>query len=214
MRSVIAATTSGPVNVCWAWRWRRYRAWSSRKSRISTRVPSARCQWVMSDCQHSFGRSASKRTKELRGRFSGAGVMRPASWRMRRIVEIAGVCRPSSSRCQAMVAGPASAPVLVRSFRSCRIRCRTGVGVVLGRVCGARERGSRPAGPSVWYRVTRVWTHCRVMPYRVAASAWVRPCSRTARTMTRFFGFTPHRGVCDGQRCRDSRVNDHDGRGV
>lgn len=64
--------------------------WSSSQFKISTSVPSARRQWVKSDCQVSFGWAASKRTKEDLGRLRGSGVIRPAVCRMRRIVEVDG----------------------------------------------------------------------------------------------------------------------------
>jgi len=47
------------------------------KVRISISVPSLKCQWVMSLCQHSLGSDASKRMNEARGRFLGSGVMNP-----------------------------------------------------------------------------------------------------------------------------------------
>ena len=44
---------------------------------ISTSLPSARRQWVKSDCQHSLGAAASNRIHELRGRLRGSGTTRP-----------------------------------------------------------------------------------------------------------------------------------------
>ena len=55
---------------------------------ISTSVPSARRQWVKSDCQTSLGAAASNRIQELRGRLCGSGTTRPAAWRTRRMVEV------------------------------------------------------------------------------------------------------------------------------
>ena len=65
---------------------------------------------MTSDCHSSLGAAASKRCHELRGRLRGSGTTRPAAWRMRRIVEVEGARRPSRSRCQAIVTGPASRP--------------------------------------------------------------------------------------------------------
>jgi hypothetical protein len=50
-------------------------SWSSGGSPlpISTSVPSARAQWVVSACQHSLGRSAWNRRQELRGRLWAEG---------------------------------------------------------------------------------------------------------------------------------------------
>jgi hypothetical protein len=49
------------------------REWSWRKLRISTSVPSARCQWVKSDCQHWLGWAAAKRRYDERGLLRGLG---------------------------------------------------------------------------------------------------------------------------------------------
>ena len=49
------------------------REWSSMMLRISTSVPSARAQWVMSACQHSLGSSAWKRRQELWGACGAGG---------------------------------------------------------------------------------------------------------------------------------------------
>ena len=93
-------TTSSPVTGSWAVQESRYREWSSSQFRISTSVPSARRQWVKSDCQVSFGCAASNRTYEDRGRFRGSGVTSPAasgsggSWRS------TGAGKPSRCRCQ------------------------------------------------------------------------------------------------------------------
>src|SRR5215203_843449 len=68
------------------------RLWSSTTFTISTPVPSARAQWVMSDCQHSLGSDASKRTKLDLGRLAGWGTTKPRRTRTRQeLVEPAGV---------------------------------------------------------------------------------------------------------------------------
>jgi hypothetical protein len=66
-----AATTSAALNTPPRPEASRNREWSSITFKISTPVPSASCQWVMSACQRSFGMAASNRTKELRGRLCG-----------------------------------------------------------------------------------------------------------------------------------------------
>src|SRR5215211_1643233 len=50
------------------------REWSSTKFTISTSVPSARRQYVTSDCLHSLGSRASKRVHELRAACGAAGL--------------------------------------------------------------------------------------------------------------------------------------------
>ena len=119
---------------------------------ISTSLPSARRQWVKSDCQTSLGAAASNRIQELRGRLRGSGTTRPAAWRMRRMVEVDGTGRPSRPRCQAIVAGPASRPPAVSSVRRATIRSRTASAVPCGLVCGRRDRGSRSSRPPSRYR--------------------------------------------------------------
>ncbi len=59
--------------------------------RISTSVPSAIAQWVVSACQHSLGSSAWKRRHELLGRFCGWGVTKPRRDRTRQIVATDGM---------------------------------------------------------------------------------------------------------------------------
>lgn len=100
----------------------------------------------MSACQHALSRSAWKRMWELRGLFCGAGVIKPAVCRMRRIVAVETVRWPSCSRCHAMVSGPESAPRLVSRRRSSMIRSRVAAGVVPGLDFGARERGRNTVG--------------------------------------------------------------------
>ena len=51
-------------------------------------------------------------------RFLGSGLISPASCRTRRIVEVDGALRPSRSRCQRIVSGPASSPSAIRRARS------------------------------------------------------------------------------------------------
>ena len=49
------------------------------------------CLGVMSVCQVSFGRSASKRISEQRGRFCGWGTINPSRLRIRQIVALDGI---------------------------------------------------------------------------------------------------------------------------
>ena len=53
--------TIGVVIRAWAVQCRSAREWSSSQEMVSTSLPSARCQWVKSDCQVSLGWAASKR---------------------------------------------------------------------------------------------------------------------------------------------------------
>ena len=99
-----------PVTGWWAVQESRYLAWSSSQFKISTSVPSARCQCVKSDCQHSLGWAAWNRVQEERGRLCGSGVIRPAACRILRMVEVEGGFCPACSRCHLIVTGPASRP--------------------------------------------------------------------------------------------------------
>ena len=65
---------------------------------ISTPLPSASCQWVLSDCQSSLGSAASKRMNEDRGRLCGCGVIRPWRARMRQMVATEGALPISRRR--------------------------------------------------------------------------------------------------------------------
>ena len=169
----------------------RKRAWSSSQSRISTSVPSARRQWVKSDCHSSFGAEASKRIHELRGRLRGSGVTSPAAPRMRRMVEVDGMARPSRPRCQAIVTGPASRPPVVSSVRSAMIRSRTWSGVRPGLMRGRRERGSRASRPPSPYRRRRRCRCLRLIPYSAAAAVIDNCDETTLRTATRCFDMRP-----------------------
>lgn len=63
------SVTVAPRTVLQAERWSRKREWSSSHPITSTSVFSARRRCVKSDCHSSFGRSASKRFQDVRGRF-------------------------------------------------------------------------------------------------------------------------------------------------
>ena len=61
--------------------------------RISTSVPSASAQCVVSACQHSLGSSAWNRRHELLGRLCGSGVTKPRRDSTRQIVATDGTAR-------------------------------------------------------------------------------------------------------------------------
>ena len=103
---------------------------------------------MKSDCQVSFGCAASNLTYEERGRFRGSGTIRPASCRIRRIVDTDGARSPSCWRCQPSVTGPASNPAPANASLSCTIRSRTRSVVACGCDPGALDRGSNPSNPS------------------------------------------------------------------
>ena len=65
---------------------------------ISISRPSASDQWVKSDCHVSLGWSASKLRKEDLGLFFGSGVINPAWWRTRLMVDVDGAVKPSVVR--------------------------------------------------------------------------------------------------------------------
>ena len=78
---------------------------------ISVSRPPVNAQWVKSDCQVWFGRSAANLWNELRGRFCGCGTTRPARLRIRQMVALEGVW-PSRSRWARIVSAPASRPAV------------------------------------------------------------------------------------------------------
>ena len=105
---------SGPVVVIGRGS-RSSREWSSSMLRISTSVPSASCQWVMSACQRSLGRSAWNRIHDdlgpflrLRGDEPAAG-QHPPDRRDRRQPSVAAGCGRGATR---IVSAPASRPFL------------------------------------------------------------------------------------------------------
>ena len=71
--------TTGPVMVRRGTLARARREWSSRMLRISTSVPSARRQWVVSACHRSLGCSASNSAPRRAGSLLGPGCHEPAS---------------------------------------------------------------------------------------------------------------------------------------
>lgn len=103
---------------------------------------------MKSDCHVSLGMAASKRMYEDLGFFLGSGVTRPALLRYRLMVAEEMVMLWWVWRCQAMVSGPASSPLLVRCLRRSMMRVMTSGGVLLGLVWGVRGRGVKAASPS------------------------------------------------------------------
>ena len=154
---------------------------------ISTSLPSARRQWVKSDCQTSLGAAASNRIHELRGRLRGSGTTSPAAWRTRRMVEVDGTGRPSRSRCQAIVTGPASRPRAVSSRRRATIRAHTTSGARPGLLRGRRERGSTASMPSSRYRRKSRCKCPRLILYSAAAAVTDNCAETTLRMATRCF---------------------------
>src|SRR2546427_6616968 len=80
------ATTSAALTVWKATEASSRREWSSKRLRISTLVPVASDQCVLSACQSSLGSAAAKRLNDERGRLCGCGVMSPWRERIRQIV--------------------------------------------------------------------------------------------------------------------------------
>ena len=66
------------------------REWSSMMLRTSKAVPFSSVTWVMSHCQHSLGRSASKRLYELLGRLCGWAFTKPLALSTRQMVDTEG----------------------------------------------------------------------------------------------------------------------------
>lgn len=149
--SVKVSLTSAPVMVVRAMLAMRRREWSSMMLRTSTLLPSARRQWVTSDCQHWLGRSASERFQLERGRLWGCGVMKPRRSRMRQIVEMPGTWSMSGSRCRcsAMVATAGVVAGFCKGLRNRMMRSSTSGATAWGLVWGRREWGVKAAAPSV-----------------------------------------------------------------
>jgi len=118
-------STSGPVMVRRGVLARHSREWSSSRLRISTPVPSASCQWVVSACHRWLGCSAVNRCHDERGRFCGWGVTKPRRVRIRQIVATDGTAGwvavaalgVRRTRWVRMVSAPASSPCRVSSLR-------------------------------------------------------------------------------------------------
>jgi hypothetical protein len=73
-----AASTTSPVTTGWAVTDSASREWSSSQGRISVSWPQASCQWMKSDCQHSFGWSARTGCKKISAASSARGqLIRP-----------------------------------------------------------------------------------------------------------------------------------------
>ena len=79
-----------PVKITRATEAMQTRQRSSRMLQISTSLPSASRQWVMSACQRWLGCSAQNRRHDERGRFCGCGATNPRRDKIRQIVETAG----------------------------------------------------------------------------------------------------------------------------
>ena len=131
--------------------------------RISTSVPSASAQWVMSSCQRSLGWAACEAEVVALGRLCGCGVTNPRAVRIRQIVLTAGAVRGVRCRWNAMVAAPASWPAgeLLADLDDLVLDRGSGLA---GTARGRRERGSRPASPSARYRCTSMITQRRDTP--------------------------------------------------
>src|SRR4051812_42153086 len=86
--------------------------------RISTSVPSASCQWVMSACQRWLGWSAVNRCHDDLGRFCGCGLTNPRRLRIRQIVETDGTGGTGGTE----LAGVADVEVFDLGVRRARVR--------------------------------------------------------------------------------------------
>ena len=70
----------------------------------------------MSSCQHSLGKSATKRVHELLGRLWGSGVTKPRALSTRQMVDVDGTVRPGVAMWKRMVSAPPSKPPSISSF--------------------------------------------------------------------------------------------------
>src|SRR5271156_526582 len=125
--------------------------------------------------------------KEDLGRLAGVGMSRPAACRCRLMEATDTLSWWWCSRCQAMVCGPLSRPLLASVSRSPMIRSMVVCGRRAGLVCGRRERGSNAASPSARYRVTSRDIQLWETPYSRATSDWLRPSTMTAVMTKRAF---------------------------
>ena len=107
------------------------------------------CVCVMSACQHSLGRDASKRMNEVLGRFFGSGCTRPWSRRMRTIVEVDGAYIPCCSRWNWMVSAPESSPEWSSCLRMLMMVFLSFLDTARGLECGAFDFGFTACGPPV-----------------------------------------------------------------
>ena len=130
------------------------RVQSSIRSMMSTRVPSVSCHSHESICHSSFRRSFWNDAHEDLGRFLAFLSMNPRLSSTLQIVASDGTAStPSSrSRCQWIVAGPASRPSSESLLRIRTIFSSVSALVRLATVNGALERSSRPLIPSASHR--------------------------------------------------------------
>src|SRR5206468_11629676 len=103
------------------------------------------------------------------------------------------------SRCHWIVSAPASSPWAKTSVRRWTISWVTSGCSAVAERCGRRDRGARPASPSVRYRPSSLYSQLRCTPCTRASSATERPSRRCASTK---YGPTsirrpPQRGVSD-----------------
>lgn len=103
----------------------------------STSVPSARCQWVTSDCQHWLGRLASNLTQELRGRLWGWGAMNPRWRSIRQILDTEGTCPWRCYQVNSRTPGGRDEGAPTRGTKPTSLRERM-----------RKEHGSTPSDPS------------------------------------------------------------------
>lgn len=124
----------------------------------------ARVQWVMSDCQHSFGRAAWNRMNEDRGRLRGCGVTRPRRRRTRQTELTEGTAPCCRARCQWIVTAPASKPWASRFVRSATICSSRARSIDPGDDFGRLDRRVSPASPSARYRARSLYVLTHLSP--------------------------------------------------
>jgi len=166
------------------------------KLMISTGTSSARCQWVMSLCQHSLGRSASKRVQLDRGRFCGCGVTNPLRRSARWMVDSDGGVRPACVMCHEMVAAPESSPSSLKCLRQATISSSSALEMMLAGILGSRLSGTSASSPPARQSATCRCTQDFDIPVAAATCRIERPSTTTAFTQYLARSMAPHHQRC------------------
>ena len=167
------------------------REWSSTMLRISASSPPASGQWVMSACHTSFGRSASNRRHEERGRLCGCGVTKPRRDKIRQIVATAG----DGPRPLAQMPGDSLRPRVMPRLSQLLTQRHDRV---LSDLAGPARAGVRAAGPRPERRLTSARSGLPgsgptgATPRSGATALLDRPSSTTAVITTRAIDIAHH----------------------
>ncbi len=116
---------------------------------MHTGEPSASAHSVPSSCQQPFGAGCSNRRNDDRGRFAGAGSIKPSRTRIRCTVRGEGTAGwPARTSRNWIDRAPLSHPCSISLARADTMAVTTSDDVWFGLIRGRLERGSSPANPS------------------------------------------------------------------